>query len=147
MSWKSTVVVMAAKLVAAYEARSSSNHSSPTNATRDVPLYGTAGKKAKRYVLVSIFLDKDGEEAKSETTVEHDQMTYIGDRPDETSSDITWSYYKFAGNDVRLSGEYFLYSIRGNYFYCRHKLLMPEYRKHWMSNGHQRLKRRPPPCR
>ena len=146
MSWKSTVVVMAAKLVAAYEARSSSNHSSPTNATRDVPLYGTTEKKARRYVLVSIFLDKDGEEAKSETTVDRDQMNYVGDRPDDVSSDIRWSYYKFVGNDVRLVGEYFLYAIRGNDFYCRHKLLMPEYRKHWISNGHQRLKRRPP-CR
>ena len=136
---------MAAKLVAAFEARSSSNHSSPTNATRDVPLYGTTEKKARKYVLVSIFLNKDGEEAKSETTVERDQMSYVGDRPDDTSSDISWSYYKFVGNDVRLVGEYFLYSIRGNDFYCRHKLLMPEYRKHWRSNGHQQLKRRPPP--
>ena len=71
-------------------------------------MHGTAKKKAIKYVLVSIFLDNDEQEAKSETEVDYDQMTYIEDRPDAISPDITWSYYRFAGNDVRLSGEYFL---------------------------------------
>ena len=106
-------------------------------------MHGTAGKEVKKYVLVSIFLDDKGNEAKSETDVVPDQMSYLGDRPDESSSDIRWSFYDFVGNDVRLDGEYFLYSIRGNDFYLRHKILMPEYRLQWMANGHQRLKKRP----
>ena len=139
-------MAQAAKIVAQYEARSSSNHSSPNSSTREVPLHGTAKKQAQKFMLVGVFLDNKDQEAKSETEVEINQMTYIEDRPDATSPHITWSFYKFAGNDVRLSGEYFLYAIRGNYFYCRHKVLMQEYREHWMADGHQRLRKRPPPC-
>ena len=124
-----------AKLVAAFEARSSSTHSSPTNATREVPLYLTTKKKAKEYVLISIFEDKDGKHAKAETSVEPPHMHYDEERNDNISSDIKWSYFTYAGNDVRLAGEYFLYAIRGSNFYCRHESLMNEYRLNWMASG------------
>ena len=134
---------MAAKLVAAFEAKSSSAHSSPTNATREVPTHLTTKKKANDYVLVSLFVDKDGKEAKTETSVDPLLMHYEGERDDDDSSDLKWSYYTYTGNDVRLAGEYFLYAIRGSNFYCRHRSLMNEYRLNWMASGPQRLKRRP----
>ena len=89
MSGNSIAVVMATRqLAAAFEARGSSNHSSPTNLVRDVPLHGTAEKEVKKYVLVSVCLDERGNEGKSETDVVPDQMSYLGDRPDESSLDI-----------------------------------------------------------
>ena len=137
-------MAQAAKIVEAFEAKSFSNHSSPNSVTREVPLHGTAKKEAQKFMLVSIFFDDRNQEATSETEVDAKRMTYIEDRPDATSPHITWSYYRFAGNDARLSGEYFLYAIRGNYFYCRHNDLMQEYRERWMADGHQRLRKRPP---
>ena len=137
---------MALAMAAAFEARSGSNHSSPNGATRVVPLHDTAKKEAQDFMLVSSFFDESNQrEATSETEVVARRMTYIEDRPDPTSPHITWSYYKFAGNDARLSGEYFLYAVRGKFLYCRHSDLMQEYRDRWMADGHQRLRKRPPP--
>ena len=136
---------MALAMAAAFEARSGSNHSSPNGATRVVPLHGTKKKEAQDFMLVSSFFDeRNQQEATSETEVAAKRMTYIEDRPDATSPYITWSYYRFTGNDARLSGEYFLYAVRGNYLYCRHSDLMQEYRERWMADGHQRLRKRPP---
>ena len=48
-------MAQAAKIVAAYEAKSGSNHSSPNSTTRVVPLHGTAKKEAQNFMLVSVF--------------------------------------------------------------------------------------------
>ena len=55
------------ELVAAFEARSSSAHSSPSQATRDVPTAEQAQKKPKEFVLVTVFSEKDGTSCKTET--------------------------------------------------------------------------------
>ena len=116
---------MAARLVAAFEARSSSAHSSPTNVTRDVPTALSTQKKAKDFVLVTVFLDKDGRAGKTETPVNPDQMKYEQDHDDDISPDLKWSYYNYVGGDARLAGKYFFYAIRGNNFFCHHISLMP----------------------
>ena len=103
-------------MVAAFEARSSSAHSSPAQATRDVPTVQSTQKKVKDYVLVTIFLEKDGRSDKSETAVTPDQMKYDHDYDDDTSPDLKWSYYDYVGGGARLLGKYFLYAIRGNDF-------------------------------
>ena len=53
-------MAQAAKIVAAYEAKSGSNHSSPNSTTRVVPLHGTAKKEAQNFMLVSFFFFMKG---------------------------------------------------------------------------------------
>ena len=108
----------AAQMVAAYEARSSSTHSSPTQAIRDIPTAHSTQKKPKDFVLVTVFTDKDGRPDKTETPVKTEHMRFDHEHEDDTSPDLRWSYYEYVGSDARLIGKYFLYAIRGNNFFA-----------------------------
>ena len=125
----------ASELVAAYEARSSSTHSSPSQATRDVLTADQIQKKPKEFVLVTVFSDKDGTSCKTETPVRPSLMRYDGEHKDHMNGEIKWQHFEYEGSDARLIGRYFLYAIRGNSFYCRHVSLMGEYRLKWMFAG------------
>ena len=76
------------QMVAAYEARSSSAHSSPTQATRDIPTVDLTQKKAKEFVLVTVFTDKDGTADKTETPVKPHLMKYDHEHEDHINPDL-----------------------------------------------------------
>ena len=98
-------------MVAAYEARSSSTHSSPTQVTRDIPTAHSTQKKPKDFVLVTVFTDKDGRSDKTETPVKPHLMKYDHEHEDHINSDLRWSYFEYEGRDSCLIGKYFLYAI------------------------------------
>ena len=129
-----------AEKIAAIEARGSSNHSSPTYPTREVPTVGESAcqtdKIPEQFMLITRLANKDD----AETPVKPGIMEYLGESLDSNVTHTVWTHYEYKGDDARLSGQYFLYAIRGKTFYCRHVSLMSEYRGRWMAVGAQKLR-------